>query len=148
VTILFGDEHVARYRATGGDEGYVWRDGTTILILETVGRRSGEPRAHALIFREYEGAYLLVASNGGSPTPPAWFLNLQAHPDVHVQIKGDRFAARARVATAREKPSMWRAMTQVWPSYDDYARRTDRDIPVVVLDRLDEANQVGHQTSA
>jgi deazaflavin-dependent oxidoreductase (nitroreductase family) len=134
-TDLHGAPHVERYLETNGEEGYFWRNGTEILILFTRGRRSGRQRSHALIFREHDGAYLVVASKGGSDAPPAWFVNLQADPDVEVQIKGDRFRARARVATPAEKPAMWAKMVEVWPDYDQYQTKTSREIPVVVLER-------------
>ncbi|MEU4693499.1 nitroreductase family deazaflavin-dependent oxidoreductase [Actinoplanes sp. NPDC023714] len=132
---LHGDEHVARYLETDGEDGFRWRNGTEILILFTKGRKTGEQRSHALIFREHEGAYLVVASKGGTDAPPAWFVNLQADPAVEVQIKADRFAARARVATPAEKPEMWAKMAEVWPDYDEYQKKTSREIPVVVLER-------------
>jgi deazaflavin-dependent oxidoreductase (nitroreductase family) len=72
---------------------------------------------------------------GGRPTPPAWYLNLQANPEVTVQVKGDRFPARARTATDEEKPALWKIMTAAWPDYDAYQTRTDRVIPVIVLTR-------------
>jgi deazaflavin-dependent oxidoreductase (nitroreductase family) len=134
-TDLHGDAHVERYLATDGEDGYRWRNGTEILILFTRGRKTGEQRRHALIFREHQGAYLVVASKGGAPEPPAWLLNLEADPAVEVQIKGDRFPATARVATPDEKPAMWAAMTEVWPDYDEYQKNTAREIPVVVLER-------------
>ena len=133
---LYGKEHVERYEATDGAEGYEWRNGTTILLLHTTGRTSGRDYTHPLIFREWNGAYLIVASKGGAPEPPAWFRNLEANADVEVQIKGDRFRARARVATPEEKPDMWSTMTATWPAYDDYQRKTDREIPIVVLERI------------
>jgi len=132
---LFGQEHVERYEATGGAEGYVWRNDTTILLLHTRGRKSGRDYTHPLIFREWNGAYLVVASKGGDPRPPDWYRNLQANPDVRVQIKDETFAARARVATPEEKPEVWKLMTEVWPDYDEYQKKTDREIPVVVLER-------------
>jgi deazaflavin-dependent oxidoreductase (nitroreductase family) len=133
--MLFGREHVERYQATDGEEGFDWRRGTTILILTTTGRRTGKQRSTPLIFRQHGEDYLVVASKGGADEPPAWYLNLQADPTVQVQIKGDKFTARARTATAEEKPALWREMAEVWPYYDDYQRRTDREIPVVVLER-------------
>ncbi len=133
---LFGDEHVRRYLETDGEEGYEWRNGTKILVLFTKGRKSGEERANALIMEPDGDDYLIVASKGGAPTPPAWFLNLEANPDdVEVQVKGDRFKARARTATPEEKPRMWEKMTAAWPDYDAYQKKTDREIPVVVLER-------------
>lgn len=133
---LFGDEHVARYIETDGEEGYSWKEGTKILVLFTKGRKSGEERANALIFEPDGDDYLIVASKGGAPAPPAWFLNLEDDPDaVEIQVKGDRFKARPRIADDEEKPRMWEKMTAAWPAYDDYQRKTDRTIPVVVLER-------------
>ena len=133
---LFGQEHVDRYRETDGELGHDWKRGAPVLLLTTTGRRSGEPRTMPLIYQPWHGAHLIVASKGGSQEPPAWFRNLEADPEVEVQIKGDRFRARARVATPEERPDMWRAMAAVWPYYDDYQERTDREIPVVVLERI------------
>ena len=132
---LHGAPHVARYLETNGEDGYFWRNDTEILVLFTKGRQSGEQRSHALIFRPFGEAFTVVASKGGSPEHPAWFLNLQADPDVEVQIKGERFTARARVATADEKPALWASMVEVWPDYDRYQKSTPREIPVVVLER-------------
>ena len=132
---LYGKEHVDRYQATGGTEGYRWRNGTTILLLHTKGRKSGKEYTHPLIYRDYDDKYLVVASKGGAPEAPDWFRNLEADPDVTVQIKDKTFKARARTATPEEKPDMWRRMTEVWPDYDAYQEKTDREIPVVVLER-------------
>lgn len=132
---LFGEEHVSRYQQTDGAEGYAWQNGTTILLLTTTGRKSGAKRTTPLIYRDWDDKQLIVASKGGADAPPAWYLNLAADPDVQVQIKGDKFAARARVATPEEKPAMWKHMTEVWPDYDNYQKKTDREIPVVVLER-------------
>jgi deazaflavin-dependent oxidoreductase (nitroreductase family) len=134
-TALHGPEHVRAYRETDGETGHDWRNGTSTLLLTTTGRRSGEPRTNALIYGRSGDDYLVVASNGGSAAPPGWFSNLEAHPDVEVQVRADRFPARARAATAEERPAMWREMTGHWPAYDDYQERTDREIPVVVLER-------------
>lgn len=133
--MLFGQEHVDRYRATDGEEGYSWQRGTRILLLTTRGRKSGTERTTPLIFERDGDDYLIVASRGGTDEPPGWYLNLQAEPDVQVQVRGDVFRARARDATADEKPEMWRKMAAVWPDYDEYQQRTDRQIPVVVLER-------------
>ena len=97
--MLFGKKHVERYEATGGEEGHDWQ-GTTTLILTTTGRRSGEQRPTPLIYQQHGDAYLVVASDGGADQPPAWYRNLEADPEVHVQVKADRFPARARDATA------------------------------------------------
>lgn len=132
--MLFGAEHVKRYRETDGAEGHDWR-GTTVLILTTTGRRSGEPRSTPLIYGRAGDQYMVVASQGGAPTHPSWYLNLSANPEVEVQVRGERFAARAHTATAQEKPALWEAMVEQWPNYADYQRQTTRDIPVVVLER-------------
>ena len=131
---LFGQEHVERYLATDGEEGHAWLE-TQVLLLTTKGRRSGGPRTLPLIYGTSGDNYLVVASRGGSRRPPAWYLNLEADPEVEVQVKGDRFKARARDATPEEKPGMWKTMTAEWPAYDDYQKRTERQIPVVVLER-------------
>jgi deazaflavin-dependent oxidoreductase (nitroreductase family) len=133
--MLFGKEHVDRYVATDGEEGYIWRNGAPILILTTRGRKSGEERSTPLIFGRHGDDYLVVGSRGGAPAAPSWYLNLVANPEVHVQVKGDRFAAHARTATSEEKPEVWKTMTAVWPDYDQYQQRTDREIPVVILTR-------------
>ena len=135
--MLFGQEHVDRYRATDGEEGYSWQRGTTILLLTTRGRRTGAERTTPLIFQPHGDDYLIVASRGGTDQPPGWYLNLQAEPDVRVQIRGEVFRAHARDATPQEKPEMWRKMAAVWPDYDAYQERTERQIPVVVLERVD-----------
>lgn len=132
--MLFGQEHVKRYLETDGAEGHEWR-GTTVLILTTTGRRSGEQRSTPLIYQRHGDDYVVVASKGGAPEHPAWYLNLDADPTVTVQVLGDRFTARARTASSEEKPELWRIMTSAWPSYEDYQRGTQRDIPVVVLER-------------
>lgn len=134
-TDLHGAPHVERYIETEGEDGYLWRNDTTILLLTTVGRKSGEDRVNALIFRPWNDSFLVVASKGGSDSQPAWFFNLTDRPEVFVQIKGERFAATARVATAEEKPAMWAEMVAAWPDYAGYQESTDREIPVVVLDR-------------
>ena len=132
---LFGDEHVRRYEETDGAEGYIW-NGAPCAILTTTGRKSGTPRKSALIFGQDGDNYLLIGSQGGAPTHPMWFLNLRDNPDVEFQVKADKFAGRARIATPDEKPRLWRIMTEHWPSYDDYQLRTGRDIPLVVIERV------------
>jgi deazaflavin-dependent oxidoreductase (nitroreductase family) len=134
--MLFGQKHVDRYRETDGAEGHDWR-GTSVLLLSTKGRHSGEQRTTPLIYQPYGDDLLVVASQGGADQHPGWFFNLSDDPDVEVQVRGDRFRARARPATPEEKPDMWRTMTATWPDYDQYQRKTSREIPVVVLERAD-----------
>ena len=119
---------------TNGAEGHEWR-GTTVLILTTTGRRSGEPRSTPLIYQPHGDDYVVVASKGGAPEHPAWYLNIEADPKVTVQVLGDRFNGTARTASPDEKPELWQLMAAAWPAYDDYQRNTSRDIPVVVLER-------------
>jgi deazaflavin-dependent oxidoreductase (nitroreductase family) len=132
--MLYGEEHVRRYRETDGQEGHDWQ-GTQCLLLTTKGRKSGEPRELPLIYGKSGDDYLIVASKGGADEPPAWYLNLQADPHAEVQVWGDRFAAKARVATAEEKAEMWKTMVAEWPAYDEYQAKTDREIPIIVLER-------------
>jgi deazaflavin-dependent oxidoreductase (nitroreductase family) len=132
--MLFGQEHVRRYRETDGAEGHDWQ-GVSCLILTTKGRRSGEPRDAPLIYGTDGEDLLIVASKGGAPEPPAWYLNLEAEPDVEAQVLADRFRARARTATPEERPRLWAKMAEIWPQYGSYQRKTEREIPVVVLER-------------
>lgn len=131
---LFGDEHVRHYRETDGEYGHDWR-GTSTLLLTTTGRKSGEPRTTPLIYGRHGDAFVVVASKGGADEPPAWYVNLTERPDVEVQVLDDRFTARARTATAEEKPALWEQMVGEWPAYEDYQTKTAREIPVVVLER-------------
>ncbi|WP_248960245.1 nitroreductase family deazaflavin-dependent oxidoreductase [Sphaerisporangium perillae] len=132
--MLYGKEHVDRYRATDGKEGHDW-NGTTVLLLTTKGRTTGRPYTTPLIYQKHGDDFVVVASKGGDPRSPDWYQNLQAAPEVEVQVMGDRFHARARTATPEEKPEVWRLMTGTWPQYDEYQTKTDREIPVVILER-------------
>jgi deazaflavin-dependent oxidoreductase (nitroreductase family) len=134
--MLYGKEHVERYRATDGEEGHDWLEGSQVLLLTTTGHKSGEERTTPLIYGRVGDDVLVVASRGGSDEPPAWFRNLEADPDVGVQIWGERFRARARTAAPEERPAMWDEMLSHWKHYDEYQRKTDREIPVVVLERI------------
>jgi deazaflavin-dependent oxidoreductase (nitroreductase family) len=131
---IFGEEHVKVYRETNGEQGYLW-NGAPILLLTTVGRTSGEPRTSALIFGRDGDDLLVVASKGGADAPPAWYLNLQAQPEAEVQVRDEVYKVRARDATDEEKPALWAEMVTHWPAYDEYQTKTERPIPVVVLER-------------
>jgi deazaflavin-dependent oxidoreductase (nitroreductase family) len=133
--MLYGQEHVRRYLETDGEEGYLW-NGVPTLILTTTGRRTGQPHSTPLILGQDGDDYVVVASRGGAPRHPFWYLNLVDHPEVGVQVKGDRFRANARTAEGAERERLWKQMAEIWPAYDDYQKRTDRRIPVVVLERL------------
>jgi deazaflavin-dependent oxidoreductase (nitroreductase family) len=131
---LFGAEHVRVYRETAGERGYHWR-GTTILLLSTVGRKSGELRTTPLIHRSDGERWVVVASKGGSPENPGWYENLKANPEVTIQVRGEELAVRASDAEGEERARLWALMAEVWPAYDDYQAKTEREIPVVVLTR-------------
>ncbi len=120
--MLFGDAHVEAYRKTDGTEGYEWRNGSHIILLTTIGHRSGEERTVPLIFGRDGDDYLIVASKGGAPDPPAWYVNLQANPTVTVQDRGDVFNAVAHTANDAEKKTLWPIMTKEWPDYDEYQK--------------------------
>ena len=132
---LFGQEHVRRYRETNGEVGYIW-NGAPTLLLTTTGRRTGEPSTTPLIFGRDGDDFVLVASQGGAPEHPGWYRNLVKHPEVELQVKDDIFRGLARTATDDERERLWRQMAEIWPHYDAYATRTDREIPVVVVERL------------
>jgi deazaflavin-dependent oxidoreductase (nitroreductase family) len=134
-TKLFGAEHVRRYRETDGEVGHIWKEGSTILLLTTVGRTSGEKRTTPLIYAQDGDRYVIVASQGGAPEHPGWYRNLVKNPEVEVQVLGEVFAARARTAEGEERERLWEKANEVWSHYDEYQRRTDRRIPVVVLER-------------
>ena len=133
---LFGEEHVRRYRETGGEVGQIWREGSTVLLLTTTGRRSGEPRTTPLIYAQDGDRFVIVGSKGGAPEHPGWYRNLEKTPGVELQVGDEVFSARARTASGEERERLWRKANEVWPHYDEYARKTEREIPVVVLERI------------
>jgi deazaflavin-dependent oxidoreductase (nitroreductase family) len=132
---LFGDEHVRRYRETAGEVGHSWRRGSKVLLLTTRGRTSGEPRTVPLIYENDGDRLVVIASKGGAPTHPGWYTNLVQEPGVEVQVLADVFPARAVTAAGRERERLWRLAARQWPDYDVYQGRTERVIPVVVLER-------------
>ena len=132
----YGQEHVQQYRGSDGEEGYFWKRGSEILLLVTKGRKTGEERWMPLIFREVDGEYVIVASKGGHPEHPAWFVNMRANPDdVRIQVKAEVFPVSFRVAEGEERERLWDLMDEVWPDYETYQTKTDRQIPIVVLTR-------------
>ena len=131
---LFGAEHVRVYRESAGQRGYHWR-GTTILLLSTTGRSSGELRTTPLIHRTDGDRWVVVASKGGAPENPSWYENLKADPQATIEVMGDEIPVTASTATGEERARLWSLLAEVWPAYDDYQQKTDREIPVVVLTR-------------
>jgi deazaflavin-dependent oxidoreductase (nitroreductase family) len=125
--------HIRDYVETDGKRGHNWH-GVRTLLLTTRGRKSGKLRRTALIYGSDGDRYVVVASKGGARDHPSWYLNLAEDPEVELQVGADKFAARARTATAEEKPPLWRLMASIWPDYDKYQAKTERDIPVVILE--------------
>ena len=131
---LFGDEHVRVYRETDGERGYHWR-GTTILLLTTQGRTSGEPRTTPLIHRTDGERWVVVASKGGAPKNPSWYENLLVNPQAEIQVKGEQVPVLSTTAQGEERERLWSLMVEVWPAYEEYQTKTDRQIPVVLFSR-------------
>ena len=127
-------EHVKRYIETDGADGHIW-SGVPTLLLTTTGRRSGQSHTTPLIYGRDGDRFLVVGSRGGAPRHPQWYQNLVAQPAVRIQVEADRFSARARTAAPAEKPAVWKLMTAIWPAYDEYQTRTEREIPVVIIER-------------
>jgi deazaflavin-dependent oxidoreductase (nitroreductase family) len=128
--------HTFAYRATGGRIGQ-WIPGVRapMLLLDHVGAKSGAKRTSPLLYVDDGDNVAIIASKGGFPKNPGWFYNLRAHPDTEVQIGRERRAVTAREATAQERERIWSRAVSLWPQYADYQKRTDRQIPVVVLER-------------
>ena len=132
-------DHVRRYRESNGADGHLWKPpggGKPVptLLLTTTGRKSKRRQVLPLIYGKTDRGYVIVASKGGAPAHPAWYLNLSADPDVEVQVGAEKTTARARTVTGAERSALWKQMAAVWPAYDDYQRQTQREIPVVVLE--------------
>jgi deazaflavin-dependent oxidoreductase (nitroreductase family) len=135
------DDHLRRYVESDGKDGHMW-DSTPVggpgpiptLLLTTTGRRSGKPIVMPLIYGEADGNYVVVASKGGAPQHPGWYLNLAAQPQVEVQVIDKRFRAKARTSTGTERARLWEKMATIYPPYNDYQKKTEREIPVVVLE--------------
>lgn len=135
-------EHMDRYKATGGEEGHIWKgvDGKQslpCLILTTTGRRSGKQYETALIYGKDGDSYVIVASVGGAPKSPLWYENLAANPQVELQVMADKFPATARTASGEERARLWTMMAEIFPTYEAYheSAKAHREIPVVVLER-------------
>ena len=136
-------DHLNRYLATDGEEGYLWdaslgggKGLVPTLLLTTVGRKSGKTLTLPLIFGRSGPNYVIVASKGGAPTHPAWYLNLHATPEVQVQVKAEKFKARAHTAEGAERAALWPMMVEIYGPYAQYQTKTDRQIPVVLLKRI------------
>ena len=127
-------DHLRRYIATDGEDGHMW-NGVPCLLLTTTGKSSGQARTLPLIYGLSGDNPVIVASKGGAPKHPLWYDNLVAQPQVQVQVGADKFAAQARTASGEQRAQLWAAMLKIWPSYEEYQEKTEREIPVVVLQR-------------
>ena len=133
-------DHVQLYREDP-DKGHMW-DSTfaggpgllSTLLLSTTGRKSGQTSVLPLIYKKVNEGYVIIASKGGAPAHPAWYLNLEADPDCEIQVAHDLYQARARTADGDERESLWQQLVEVYPPYNDYQAATERKIPVVVLE--------------
>jgi deazaflavin-dependent oxidoreductase (nitroreductase family) len=128
--------HISQYVATDGRKGHRWQ-GVPTLLLTTRGRKTGKLRRTALIYGVDGDRYLVVASTGGAAENPAWYLNLVDDPEVELQVGAATFRARARTADPDEKPRLWELMASIWPDYDKYQAKTKREIPVIILQRVE-----------
>ncbi|TWV55488.1 nitroreductase family deazaflavin-dependent oxidoreductase [Streptomyces misionensis] len=133
-------EQVELYESSGGTEGTTLRDtGLPVIVLTTRGAKSGKIRKTPLMRVEHEGAYAVVASQGGAPKHPVWYFNLKADPRAELQDGPVRQDMRAREVTGAEKAQWWERAVAAFPPYADYQRKTDREIPVFVLERVEES---------
>ncbi len=128
------EDHINRYVESNGGDGHIWNDVPT-LLLTTIGRLSGNPTTTPLIYGKEGDHYVIVASRGGAPRHPQWYLNIRANPDVELQVLADRFSASATTATPEQRPALWEMMSKIWPLYDKYQANAIREIPVVILER-------------
>ena len=137
-------EHANRYLSSGGTERHMYkmaqpgRPELTVpsLLLTTTGRKSGERFIFPLFYGKTGDGYFVVASKGGAPQHPGWYRNILADPEVEVQVGAAKMKARARTATGEERARLWKTALQFWPPYADYQKKTEREIPVVVLDPI------------
>ena len=123
------------HRAHGGRITFGPFKDRNLLLLHTIGARSGEPRLAPVVFSRDGDRLVVVASKGGAPENPSWFENLLANPEAEIQVKGETIPVRASTAEGEERSRLWSLMTEDWPAYDDYQTKTSREIPVVVLSR-------------
>lgn len=131
--------HSSLYRATNGRVGGRMV-GSPVFLLVTNGRKSGMRRTTPLLYLEDGGRYAIVASNGGASKHPDWWLNLEVNPEAAVEVGGRKIRVRAKEAGGEEKRRLWRRLVEMYPSYENYQRKTDREIPVVVLEPIEQGN--------
>lgn len=121
------------YRTSGGRIGGRFNKTAPVLLLSTTGRKTGKQRTTPLLYLEDAGRYVVIASVGGAPKHPAWFLNVRGNPGATIQIGSRRLAVNAETAPPEERARLWALATQMYPQYDSYQAKTSREIPVVIL---------------
>jgi deazaflavin-dependent oxidoreductase (nitroreductase family) len=126
--------HINDYVESDGRKGHIWK-GVPTLLLTTRGRKTGKWRRTALIYGQDGESYVVVASLGGAPNHPMWYLNLTDDPEVDIQVVAEKITGRARTADEAERKRLWPLMAKIWPDYDKYQSKTRRRIPVVIIDR-------------
>jgi deazaflavin-dependent oxidoreductase (nitroreductase family) len=131
-------DHIQNYLKTNGDTGHEWRTGIYALLITTIGRKTGRLYRTGLIYGMDRNRFIIVASKGGSPKHPNWYLNLKKNPEVLLQVKSEKFLARAKDAEGADRQRLWKMMAEIFPQYEDYQRRTIRKIPVVILERIEK----------
>jgi deazaflavin-dependent oxidoreductase (nitroreductase family) len=136
-TAAWARKQAELYEATGGDQANDLR-GRPIIVLTSVGAKTGKLRKTALMRVEHDGDYAVVASMGGAPKHPVWYHNLKANPRVELQDGPITRDYEAREATGEEREAWWERAVEAWPDYAKYQTKTDRQIPVFVLEPLDE----------
>jgi deazaflavin-dependent oxidoreductase (nitroreductase family) len=129
----FVSAHIKEFDESGGKKGSVWL-GAPALLLVTRGRKTGKLRRTGLIYGRDGKNYLLVASAGGAPKHPLWYLNLVQNPEVELQVGADKIKGRARTASKEEKPRLWKIMAGLFPRYDEYKTKTSREIPLIIVE--------------
>ncbi len=125
--------HISDYVSSEGEKGHRWR-GTNTLLLTTRGRKTGKLRRSALIYGMDGDDYVVVASKGGARNHPSWYLNLVDQPEVIIQVGSEVKGGTARTVTGERRQRLWKQMASIWPDYDAYQTRTDREIPIVVIE--------------
>ncbi|MEU5552200.1 MULTISPECIES: nitroreductase family deazaflavin-dependent oxidoreductase [unclassified Micromonospora] len=129
----WNEKVIAEFRANGGQVGGQF-EGAPLLLLHTVGARSGQTRVSPMMYQQLDGGYAVFASKAGAPTNPDWYHNLVAHPQIRAEIGTDTVELVARVAEGDERERIWSAQKAAYPGFADYERKTTRQIPVVVLE--------------
>ena len=135
-TVEFAREQAERYESSGGTEA-TERHGRPVVILTTVGAKTGKLRKTPLMRIEHDGAYAVIASLGGAPKHPVWYWNIVAHPHVELQDGPVKKDYRAREVTGEERAAWWERAVATWPDFDEYEKKTERVIPVFVLAPFD-----------